>query len=36
MPASGDYGESDLPERAVFCSALHLAGVEQVLAADAN
>jgi hypothetical protein len=30
LPAVGGHGEPDLPERAVFCSALHLAGVEQL------
>jgi hypothetical protein len=31
LPAAGGNGEVELPERAVFCSALHLAGVEQVV-----
>lgn len=29
LPASGN-GDVDLPDRAAFCSALHLAGVEQL------
>jgi hypothetical protein len=32
LPATGGNGEAELPERAVFCSALHLAGVEQLVA----
>jgi hypothetical protein len=31
LPAAGGNGQADLPERAVFCSALHLAGVEQLV-----
>jgi hypothetical protein len=31
LPASGGNGEVDLPDRAVFCSALHLVGVEQLV-----
>ena len=32
LPArSAANGQADLPERAVFCSALHLAGVEQLV-----
>ena len=30
---SGSNGQADLPERAVFCAALHLAGVEQLVGA---
>jgi len=34
LPAkSGTNGHADLPERAVFCAALHLAGVEQLIGA---
>ncbi len=31
LPEGGSNGKADLPERAVFCSALHLAGVEQLV-----
>jgi hypothetical protein len=31
LPAAAGNGEAELPERAVFCSALHLAGVEQLV-----
>jgi hypothetical protein len=31
LPGTGSNGEVELPERAVFCSALHLAGVEQLV-----
>ena len=31
LPAGGGNGDVDLPERVVFCSALHLAGVEQLV-----
>jgi hypothetical protein len=31
LPAVGGNGQADLPERAVFCAALHLAGVEQLV-----
>jgi hypothetical protein len=31
IPSNGSNGAVDLPERAVFCSALHLAGVEQLV-----
>jgi hypothetical protein len=33
LPAESPRGESDVPERAVFCSMLHLAGVEQLIGA---
>jgi hypothetical protein len=31
LPPTVSNGDIELPERAVFCSALHLAGVEQVV-----
>lgn len=31
LPPAAGNGQADLPERAVFCSALHLAGVEQLI-----
>jgi len=33
LPATAGNGEAELPERAVFCSALHLAEVEQLIGA---
>ena len=34
LPAStGGNGKPGLPERAVYCAALHLAGVEQIVGA---
>lgn len=32
MPSNGSNGAADLPKRAAFCSALHLARVEQLAA----
>ena len=31
LPAEAVNGHADLPERAVFCSALHLTAVEQLV-----
>jgi hypothetical protein len=31
LPPERSNGHADLPERAMFCSALHLAGVEQLV-----
>ncbi len=31
LPSANGNGAVDLPDRAVFCSALHLAGVEQMV-----
>jgi len=33
LPGATGNGEGELPERAVFCSALHLAEVEQLIGA---
>jgi hypothetical protein len=31
LPGGKSNGDGELPDRAIFCSALHLAGVEQLV-----